>query len=145
MLNETFTVIFKHREFVFTFSWSNGLIWKVKFSPFFYLTLDFFSAGLENSNEGGGGVANGNAAVVGSSRTLSSHHQTFNISNEVFEEEELSSRTVSEYDKISTITEVRKYDSKKISIISGVSLKCLNYPKSTQINPKSTQSLPRST
>ena len=113
MLNETFSVIFKHRECVFTFSWSNGLIWKVKFSPFFYLTLDFFSAGLENSNEGGGGVANGNAAVVGSSRTLSSHHQTFNISNEVFEEEELSSRTVSEYDKISTITEVRKYDSKK--------------------------------
>ena len=36
--------------------------------------------------------------------TLSSR-QTFNISNEVFEEDELSSRTVSE-DKISTITEV---------------------------------------
>ena len=109
----------------------HGQIWKEKFSPFFYLTLDFFSAGLENSNEGGG-VANGNAAVVGSSRTLSSHHQTFNISNEVFEEEELSSRTVSEYDKISTITEVRKYDLKKnkISIIVGVSLTCPNYPKS---------------
>ena len=57
-----------------------------------YLTL-FFFVGLEN----------GNAKVE---KTSSSHHQTFNISNEVFEEEELSSRTVSEYDKISTITEV---------------------------------------
>ena len=62
----------------------------------FILTL-LFSLGQD------GAVANGNAGSS-SAKTLSSH-QTFNISNEVFEEEELSSRTVSE-DKISTITEV---------------------------------------
>ena len=57
-----------------------------------------------------GAVANGNASGT-SAKTLSSH-QTFNISNEVFEEEELSSRTVSE-DKISTITEVGLFYFKK--------------------------------